>query len=117
MMDELRIRQAASGDGSLLTEAELEIDGGLTDAKILLADASDTLAGKVRSYLAEDGHQTAHVKTVREAMVRAQAETFELMIVRLNPGKEDGLRMSSHFASQHDTSPVPHPHLGPSPSR
>src|SRR3546814_6516723 len=72
MMDELRIRQAASGDGSLLTEAVLEIDGGLTDAKILLADASDTLAGKVRSYLAEDGHQTEHVKTVREAMVRAQ---------------------------------------------
>src|SRR3546814_11741313 len=74
MMDELRIRQAASGDGSLLTEAELEIDGGLTDAKILLADASDTLAGKVRSYLAEDGHQTEPVKTVREAMARAQDE-------------------------------------------
>src|SRR3546814_7254152 len=42
MMDELRIRQAASGDGSLLTEAELEIDGGLTDAKILLRSEEHT---------------------------------------------------------------------------
>src|SRR3546814_213908 len=107
MMDELRIRQAASGDGSLLTEAELEIDGGLTDAKILLADASDTLAGKVRSYLAEDGHQTEHVKTVREAMARAQAEPFDLLIVSLHLGKEDGLRLCSQFRSQDDTRHVP----------
>src|SRR3546814_15727970 len=57
MMDELRIRQAASGDGSLLTEAVLEIDGGLTDATILLAAASDALAGKVRSNSGGAGHQ------------------------------------------------------------
>src|SRR3546814_4531935 len=58
MMDELRVRQAASGDGTLLAEAELEMAGSLTDARVLLADPSDTLAGKVRSYLGADGHQT-----------------------------------------------------------
>src|SRR3546814_15193825 len=47
MMDELRVRQAASGDGTLLAEAELEMAGSLTDARVLLADSSDTLAGQV----------------------------------------------------------------------
>ena len=107
MMDELRVRQAASGDGTLLSEAELEIAGDLSDAKVLLADPSETLAGKVNSYLAEDGHRTHHVKTGREALVLAQSEPFDLLIVSLHLGKEDGLRLCSQFRSQDDTRHVP----------
>jgi two-component system cell cycle response regulator len=107
MMDELRVRQAASGDGTLLSEAELEIASDLGDAKVLLADASETLAGKVNSYLAEDGHRTRHVKTGREALALAQSEPFDLLIVSLHLGKEDGLRLCSQFRSQDDTRHVP----------
>src|SRR3546814_8533314 len=49
MMDELRVRQAASGDGTLLAEAEPEMDGRLTDARVLLADPSANLSGQGRS--------------------------------------------------------------------
>jgi two-component system cell cycle response regulator len=107
MMDELRVRQAASGDGTLLAEAEVEIAGDLTDARVLLADASDTLAGKVQTYLAEDGHRTQHVKTGRDALALAQSEPFDLLIVSLHLGKEDGLRLCSQFRSQDDTRHVP----------
>jgi two-component system, cell cycle response regulator len=107
MMDELRVRQAANGDGTLLSEAELEIAGGLTDAKVLLADPSETLAGKVQAYLGEDGHHTQHVKTRRDALDLAQSETFDLLIVSLHLGKEDGLRLCSQFRSQDDTRHVP----------
>src|SRR3546814_2887657 len=107
MMDELRVRQAASGDGTLLAEAELEMAGSLTDARVLLADPSDTLAGKVRSYLGEDGHQTQHVKSGGEALALAQSEPFDLLIVSLHLGNEDGLRLCSQFRSHDETRHVP----------
>ena len=107
MMDELRVRQAASGNSEMVTEADLESAGELGDAKILLADSSDTLAGKVQSYLAEDGHNTHHVKTGQEALAIAQSEPFDLLIVSLHLGKEDGLRLCSQFRSQDDTRHVP----------
>src|SRR3546814_2340931 len=107
MMDELRVRQAASCDCTLLAEAELEMAGSLTDARVLLADPSDTLAGKVRSYLGEDGHQTQHVKSVGEALALAQSEPFDLLIVSLHLGNEDGLRLCSQFRSHDETRHVP----------
>jgi two-component system, cell cycle response regulator len=107
MMDELRVRQAASGDGTLLAESDLELTGGLNDARVLLADPSETLAGKVQSYLAEDGHETHHVKSGRDALVLAQSQPFDLLIVSLHLGKEDGLRLCSQFRSQDETRHVP----------
>ncbi len=107
MMDELRVRQAASGNSEVLTEADLESAGLLKDARVLLADSSDTLAGKVTAYLGEDGYQTHHVKSGREALVMAQAESFDLLIVSLHLGQEDGLRLCSQFRSQDDTRHMP----------
>src|SRR3546814_18619652 len=40
-------------------------------------------------------------------MARAQAEPFDLLIVSLHLGKEDGLRLCSQFRSQDDTRHVP----------
>ena len=37
MMDELRVRQQANGNGDVLTETELELSGGVEDARVLLA--------------------------------------------------------------------------------
>ncbi|MGD1878975.1 MAG: PleD family two-component system response regulator [Kiloniellaceae bacterium] len=107
MMDELRVRQAASGDSTLMAKTEMELADGLTDARILLADSSETLAGKVKSYLAEDGHETRHVKTGQEALALGQAEAFDLLIVSLHLGQEDGLRLCSQFRSQDNTRHVP----------
>src|SRR3546814_6209328 len=72
-----------------------------------LADPSDTLAGKVRSYLGEDGHQTQHVKSGGEALALAQSEPFDLLIVSLHLGNEDGLRLCSQFRSHDETRHVP----------
>ncbi len=107
MMDELRVRQAASGNGEILTEADMESAGGLRDARILLADASDNVAGKVQSYLGEDGHKVHHVKVAQEALAVAQNQDFDLLIVSLHLGQEDGLRLCSQFRSQDDTRHVP----------
>ena len=107
MMDELRVRQAASGNGEVLTEADIDSADGLKDAKVLLADYSDTLASKVKAFLAEDGYQTRHVKSGREALEVAQEQNFDLLIVSLHLGQEDGLRLCSHFRSQDDTRHVP----------
>jgi len=107
MMDELRLRQEASGNGEILAETEMELSGGVEDARVLLADPSETLAGKVQSYLAEDGHETHHVKTRAEALVMAETQPFDLLIVSLHLGQEDGLRLCSQFRSQDDTRHVP----------
>jgi len=107
MMDELRVRQAASANEEVLAGTELELAGGVEDARVLLADPSETLAGKVQSYLAEDGHVTHHVKTGAEALVMAETEPFDLLIVSLHLGQEDGLRLCSQFRSQDDTRHVP----------
>src|SRR3546814_19278747 len=40
-------------------------------------------------------------------MARAQAEPFDLLIVSLHLGKEDGLRLCSQFRSQDDNRHVP----------
>jgi two-component system cell cycle response regulator len=47
------------------------------------------------------------VKTGREALALAQSEPFDLLIVSLHLGKEDGLRLCSQFRSQDDTRHVP----------
>ena len=107
MMDELRVRQAASGKGEVLAESDIEIEGKICDAHVLLADASDTLAGKVSDYLAEDGHRTDHVKTVAEAMEAVQDASYDLLIVSLHLAQEDGLRLCSLVRSQDDTRHVP----------
>ena len=107
MMDELRVRQAASGEGTVVTESDIEAADGLTDARILLADPSETLAGKVKDYLAEDGHSTQHVKSGREALDLGRAEPFDLLIVSLHLGQEDGLRLCSQFRSHDETRHVP----------
>ena len=107
MMDELRVRQAATGNGEMLAEVDLDTADGLSDARVLLADPSDTLAGKVQAYLAEDGHQTQHVKSGREALELAEAEAFDLLIVSLHLGREDGLRLCSQFRSHDETRHMP----------
>lgn len=107
MMDELRVRQAASGGDEVLAESGVDTAEAIVDAKILLADASPTLAGKVADYLAEDGHSTEHVKTVDEALSASQASDYDLLIVSLHLGDEDGLRLCSQIRSQDETRHVP----------
>ncbi len=107
MMDELRVRQAASGNSEVLSGSSIEVEETVTDARILLADASRTLADKVTAYLAEDGHRTDHVTTAEEAMNAAQAAAYDLLIVSLHLGQEDGLRLCSQFRSHDDTRHVP----------
>ncbi|WP_422366335.1 PleD family two-component system response regulator [Pelagibius sp.] len=107
MMDELRVRQAASGGDEVLAESGVDTAEAIVDAKILLADASPTLASKVADYLAEDGHSTEHVKTVDEALTASQASDYDLLIVSLHLGEEDGLRLCSQIRSQDETRHVP----------
>ncbi|WP_420348667.1 PleD family two-component system response regulator [Pelagibius sp.] len=107
MTDELRVRQAASGNGEMLSENDVEVDGRIRDARVLLADASDTLAAKVADYLGEDGHRTDHVRTASEALNATQGTAYDLLIVSLHLGQEDGLRLCSQFRSQEDTRHVP----------
>ncbi len=107
MMDELRVRQAASGEDEVLAESGVDTAEAIVDAKILLADASPTLAGKVADYLAEDGHSTEHVKTVDDALSASQACDYDLLIVSLHLGEEDGLRLCSQIRSQDETRHVP----------
>ena len=102
MMDELRVRHAATGqlDGSL------EEDEG-AEGRILVVESSEQLATRVTDCLRDAGHSVARATNASTAQDAAAAEDFDLIIVSLRLTGEDGLRLCSQFRSHDQTRHVP----------
>jgi two-component system cell cycle response regulator len=106
MVDELRVRHAASGQEEVLFEAALGSPAETKDARVLLVEASEVNAEKITSCLAEQVKEVVCETTIAAALERSQHENFDLIIVNLHL-EGDGLRLCSQLRSQELTRHVP----------
>jgi two-component system cell cycle response regulator len=106
MMDELRVRQETTG-GEDLFDDPLADDSVLADARILLLESSDFVAGKLVDYLKDAGWHTERASDGARGLALGREQHFDLIIVGLDVGGEDGLRLCSQFRSLEETRHVP----------
>ncbi len=106
MMDELRVRQETTGGGDLF-EDPLESDSALADARVLLLESSEFISAKLLEYLGEAGWQAERAGDGARGIALGREQRFDLIIVGLDVGGEDGLRLCSQFRSMEETRHVP----------
>ncbi|MDX1401975.1 MAG: PleD family two-component system response regulator [Kiloniellales bacterium] len=105
-MDELRFRRAAANQADLIGGQAGEVITG-TGAHVLLAEAGALNAGRIKGYLQEDGQKVTLVTSIAEAIEASRAKSYELLIVNLHLGDEDGLRLCSQIRSHDATRHTP----------
>jgi two-component system cell cycle response regulator len=91
----------------MLEHKKLGSDEETANARILLAETNDLVAEKVVGYLSEAGHTIDRRTTAAEALELGSRESYDLMIVSLFLGDEDGLRLCSQFRTLEETRHVP----------
>ena len=106
-MDELRLRQATSGETPLFERPSLGDEAEIADARVLVIEDSSITAGKIVEGLKGAGYQTDHARSAAEGRSLAQDRAYDMIITGLEIGGEDGLRLCSHFRSQEQTRHVP----------
>ncbi len=107
MMDEWRLREETCGQFDLLTAAAAaEADNG-ANGRVLLAESSAANSAKIAETLGSNGHITTAATTAAEALALSKQSRFDLIVLSLQIGSEDGLRLVSQFRSQDDTRQVP----------
>ena len=105
-MDELRIRRAAASQSEVVADQAMnEITGSC--ARILLAEASNLNAERLRDSLESDGHKVRIEASIDGAISAARQDDFDLLIANLHIGNEDGLRLCSQFRSHEATRNTP----------
>jgi two-component system cell cycle response regulator len=104
MMDELRVRQETSGRlGAIASEFELAD----SPAKVLVVEKSRFTTQRLSDYLAEAEHEVVCADTGERALDLGREQQFDLVIVGIDLGGEDGLRLCSQFRSQEETRHLP----------
>jgi two-component system cell cycle response regulator len=107
MMDEWRLREETCGQFDMLTAAAAaESDNG-AQGRVLLADSSLSTRVKIAETLGANDHSVTLADTATEALALSRQQRFDLIILNLHIGNEDGLRLVSQFRSQDDTRQVP----------
>ncbi|MDH3474412.1 MAG: PleD family two-component system response regulator, partial [Rhodospirillales bacterium] len=107
IMDELRLRQATSGNGEIFDEGSLGGEDETEDARILLVEGNEFLADKLTEYLSGAGHTVDLACRPEEGLSRGREQSYDLIMVSLIIDGEDGLRLCSQFRSQEQTRHVP----------
>jgi two-component system cell cycle response regulator len=102
MTDEWRSRTTTSAQ--LGVEASMEATEE-APGKVLLVDVFD--AHRIPRDLAVDGHRVDVRKTLDEGLAAARAEDYDVVVVGLRVGEEDGLKLCSQLRSQRETRMVP----------
>jgi len=104
MMDELRVRQETSGRlGAIASEFELADSA----AKVLVVEKSRFTTQRLSEYLGEGEHEVVCADTGERALELGREQQFDLVIVGIDLGGEDGLRLCSQFRSQEETRHLP----------
>jgi two-component system cell cycle response regulator len=104
MMDELRVRQETSGRlGAIASEFEVSDQ----PAKVLVVEKSRFTTQRLSEYLAEAGHEVVCADSGETAMQLSREQAYDLVIVGIDLGGEDGLRLCSQFRSQEETRHLP----------
>jgi two-component system cell cycle response regulator len=107
MLDELRIRQAASEDLGGTLESDFDQMTGEALGKVLLVESIDFTAEKIVSCLQAAGHEAVRFSQGEPALAHAREMNPDLVIVGLYLNGEDGLRLCSQFRSMEATRNVP----------
>ncbi len=104
-VDELRLRQEASGDTEMLDKEPVEEK--LEGAPVLVVDSSESSARKIVSCLEETGYAVEHTANPEDGLRLSRERNFDMIIAGLEINGEDGLRFCSHLRSQEETRHVP----------
>ena len=107
MMDELRMRDATTGEMDIAGEVPQDAEVDASNGQILMVESDDLLAEKLSEYLTAEGHSVERVSGGAEALERGREPGLDLVIVSLDLTGEDGLRLCSQFRSQDETRHVP----------
>ena len=107
MIDELRIRRSSTGQGGALVHQDEPAEIDLTDPKVLLAEASSLNAARLVGYLEHEDYRVKVAGDSAEVFAAAEEEDYDLIVVNLHFGQEDGLRVCSQLRSQDRTRHIP----------
>lgn len=105
-VDELRVRQTVAGGGEAVDGIGMARITG-THANVLLAESSAVNGERIAGQLAADEHAVEWRRTVADALEATRGHDFEIVIVNLHLGEEDGLRLCSQVRSQAHTRHIP----------
>ncbi|WP_020593542.1 PleD family two-component system response regulator [Kiloniella laminariae] len=107
MTDELRVRQEASSRFASLSGADADDEAAIANANILLAETNDLTASKIMNFLRELDHNVDHARKPSEVIDLGKESSYDLFIVALDLGGEDGLRLCSQLRAHEETRHVP----------
>lgn len=104
MIDELRTRQSTNDEEAALSMARIEQE---TEGRILLIEHDDIQRQNLERKLAAAGHAVDTAKTCQDGMTLAREGAPDLVIVAIDLGAEDGLRLVSQLRSDERIRHVP----------
>jgi two-component system cell cycle response regulator len=107
MMDELRVRNATTGELDISGEAPQDAEEDAANGQILMVESGDLLAERLSQCLTAAGHRVQRVSTGAEALELGRQPGLDLIMVSLSLAGEDGLRLCSQFRSHDETRHVP----------
>ena len=106
MMDELRLRQETSGELGAF-EAVDPAQDDIAGAQVLIVEGNDMMADRLGRYVGENGCGSERAATLQDGLAAGRNGGFDLIIVSLHVGGEDGLRLCSQLRSNEETRHVP----------
>jgi len=106
MMDELRLRHAASGQIDVTHEA-IANAADMQPGRILLLESQDGLAATITDFLSDAGHIIERGNIAGDSGKLIGTVVPDLIIVNLRLDGEDGLRLCSQFRTKDATRHVP----------
>jgi len=106
-VDEWRVRENTASQLGVVDEAGTAMNEPVENARILVVEDQEYDSAKFTEALAVDNDIVEIVTTGTEAMERAIAQDYDLMVISLNLTSEDGLRLCSHLRSSERTRSVP----------
>ena len=104
MTDELRVRRATTSQASVATDPGTGLG---RRAKFLVAEHSALAAEHLMRELCDDGQAVSWEPDPEAAFDLSQQEDFDVLIVNLRLGQEDGLRLCARLWSQERTRHTP----------
>src|SRR5262249_61671392 len=106
-MDEWRLREETCGQFELMSaEAAAENDNG-NAGQVLLAESSAAASAKICDTLSGHGHKTTVATSAAEGLALSKQNRFDLIILSLKVGNDDGLRLVSPVRSEDETRQFP----------
>lgn len=107
MMDEWRLRESTSGHLGVLSNESSLLSESVENARVLVLEDSPVDMAKIVDTIRRDGGVVTAATTTAVALERAHAEDFELVVISLTLGFEDGLRLCSQLRSHERTRQIP----------